>query len=337
MSIVVRYPGRACLLGEHCDWAGGASLTVPLPMGIELHAEAGSDGVDLRTDMDGELLEGTWATRDPAPGPVHALRFVPAVIDELVARGHPVAPTRLWGQASLPTGRGFSSSAAFCLALADALARRAGRVLDRRELVEIAYAAEHDRVGVACGRLDQIACAAGAPVFIQWGLAGGTPAIRPVVPRGVFHLVVAAFSAPRNTPGILEVLNRHFVADLRDRDLAEGARAVRVGIDAFAKAAERGARALETGDAWALGAAMDDAQRVYEEEWEVSLPLLRAPQLRRATQALRLRGALGAKFSGAGGDGSAVALFADAADADAARGWLEGEGTAAWYVPLRAT
>ena len=77
-SIVVRYPGRACLLGEHCDWAGGASLTIALPMGIEVKAEPETKGIHIHTDLDGELLEGSWSTHgevNPAGGP---LRFVPA-------------------------------------------------------------------------------------------------------------------------------------------------------------------------------------------------------------------------------------------------------------------
>ena len=38
MTVRVTYPGRIALLGEHCDWAGGASLVVPLAMGDDIEA-----------------------------------------------------------------------------------------------------------------------------------------------------------------------------------------------------------------------------------------------------------------------------------------------------------
>ena len=31
--VAVRVPGRVCLLGEHNDWAGGASVVVPMDRG----------------------------------------------------------------------------------------------------------------------------------------------------------------------------------------------------------------------------------------------------------------------------------------------------------------
>jgi mevalonate kinase len=54
---------------------------------------------------------------------------------------------------------------------------------------------------------------------------------------------------------------------------------------------------------------MDACQEIYEEDLASTFPALRAPGLVRAVRALRAAGALGAKFSGAGGDGSVVGLF----------------------------
>ena len=53
MSDIIRYPGRACLLGEHCDWAGG-SPTVPLPLGVQVEVEAGLSDIHL-TELHGRL------------------------------------------------------------------------------------------------------------------------------------------------------------------------------------------------------------------------------------------------------------------------------------------
>ena len=51
-----RYPGRACLLGEHCDWYGGSSLAVPLPMAVHAVCHPGSARLSISAEMDGRTL-----------------------------------------------------------------------------------------------------------------------------------------------------------------------------------------------------------------------------------------------------------------------------------------
>ncbi|MGI9626135.1 MAG: mevalonate kinase family protein, partial [Longimicrobiales bacterium] len=196
---LARYPGRSCLLGEHCDWAGGSSLTVPLPMGITVRGLDGPEGnkITLDTVLDGAPKQSSWHPSggvDPEGGP---LRFVPAALVALHARGIHPPPTLLRVTSDLPAGRGFSSSAAFTLAVVDALAQRAGHTFDPLEVADIAYEVEHDLLGVACGRLDQIACASRAPVFVRW--ADGTHVVQPAKPGTDFHLVVIALPTPRDT------------------------------------------------------------------------------------------------------------------------------------------
>ncbi len=57
-------------------------------------------------------------------------------------------------EGTLPIG-GLSSSAAVIIAFLQALCRVNGIHLDAAELIDIAYDAEHDYVGVSCGKLDQ--------------------------------------------------------------------------------------------------------------------------------------------------------------------------------------
>ena len=162
-TVRVRYPGRICLLGEHCDWAGGSSLTVPLPMGIDIRAEPARTGVALKSELDGELVDGHWSWDSPKPdsGP---LRFVPAAMAELKAAGLNLCPTELWVQSDLPAGRGFSSSAAFTLGVLDALARIGGQNLTARTLVNHAFAVENNRLGIKCGRLDSLSILDSPPI-----------------------------------------------------------------------------------------------------------------------------------------------------------------------------
>jgi len=330
-SVVVRYPGRACLLGEHCDWAGGSSLTVPLPMGIEIRAEKNRHGIAIHSELDGELLEAEWdigATMGHGP-----LRFVPAAAQQLLDSGIELVPTRLWVQSDLPAGRGFSSSAAFTLAVLDSLARAAGHEIATTELVEHAYQVERMRLGVNCGRLDQAACAAGQPLFIRWQqTANGDFEMQPrrVNTLSTLHLVVAAFDKPRDTQKILKTLSMHHQGPITDPD----GDAVREALSVFASMAEQAAHALANGDQLALGRAMNTAQSVYEQNLSDRFSSTRAPRLIRTCDGLRKQGAVGAKFSGAGGDGSVIALFPDARSADEALIWLQESDLEAWAVPV---
>jgi mevalonate kinase len=334
-TVRVRYPGRICLLGEHCDWAGGSSLTVPLPMGIDIRAEPARDGVTIKSELDGDLIEGHWSWDSPRPenGP---LRFVPAAMAEMKAAGMTLRPAELWVRSNLPAGRGFSSSAAFTLGVLDAMARVGGACLAAGALVELAYAVEHSRLGIKCGRLDPAACAAGQPLVLNW-VRGSDGQIemttKRIEPLGTLHLVVAAFDRPRDTQRILNTLNRHHSGPVQDAD----GDAVREAISEFASAAERGANALRNGNLQVLGDAMNRAQGVYEENLADRFASTRAPQLIQTVGALRNRGAMGAKFSGAGGDGSVVALFATENEARATCIWLEEGDLQAWYVPVGAT
>lgn len=296
---VVEVPGRICLLGEHCDWAGGAALVVPMDRVVRVRAEP-ADTLDATALLERRAI----AWQDGEGGP---LRFVGAVADELDARFGGVRGAHVHVDGDLPAGRGFSSSAAVCVALVRALGDLRGLTLDRSTEIEVAYAAEHDRCGVACGRLDPTAVAWGAPLFLRF--LGEDVDATPV--PASFELAVGSFSAPRDTAGILATLGRYHRGDvpLRDFSAVQAVGAVRGAIEGFAVQAGHARDALLDGDLVALGAAMNVCQDIYEEELMATLPVLHAPGLVRAVRALRAAGALGAKFSGAGGDGSVIGLF----------------------------
>ena len=123
------------------------------------------------------------------------------------------------------------------------------------ELADLAYETENGLLGVACGRLDPLACAAGTPVFLRW-TDGHAPIkrIRPGVPA---ILLLGSFSKPRNTPKILETLNSHFFGNSDERLSADACHATRHAIQVFGTQAQIGALALEQGDLSRLGEAMN--------------------------------------------------------------------------------
>ncbi|MFZ5475620.1 MAG: mevalonate kinase family protein [Myxococcota bacterium] len=320
-----RVPGRVCLLGEHNDWAGGAAIVVPMDRAVAARAEP-ADTLSATAVMEGRSF--AW-TDGEDPGP---LRFVPAVAAELAARFGVPATGRVHLDGDLPPGRGFSSSAATCVAVARALAGLHGLALTRDDEVEVAYRAEHDRVGVACGRLDPLACAHGVPLFLRF--AGDDVRVEPV--PACLELAVGSFRAPRDTPGILATLGRHFRGEvpLRDFDAVRRVGAVRGAMEGFCAQAIAGRSALVEGDLPALGACMDACEEIYEEELMAAIPALEAPGLVRAVRALRAAGALGAKFSGAGGDGSVVGLYPPRGDVAAGVAALDRLGLDAFAMEV---
>ena len=334
MTIKVSYPGRVCLLGEHCDWGGGSSLAVPLAQGICVTAEAAQEGLAAFSSMEGLLLQGRWDIQGSADQGGGHLRVVPAAVVALRARQIVVPPVRLTITSDLPPGRGFSSSAAFCLSVLDALAQHAGCRLDRISLAGLATHVERDLLGVPCGQLDPLACAAGTPLLLRWAPEGSV-SIEPIEPAKTLYLVVGSLAAPRDTSSILHTLQDHYYNKEPFRHDLKAVSEVRHALTTFGVEAEKGAMAMKNGDLTALGMSMNHCQDAYD-RMAARVPALRAPLLQQAVDGLRKCGALGAKFSGAGGDGSVIGLHGDQAKAEHAQAWLSRmSGVTAWIRAIQ--
>lgn len=149
-------PGRVNLLGEHTDYNGGPVLPFALPRRTVVLAGPG-DGWEAVSGLDGAVQ-----TFDPARAPegrwTDYLAGVVRVLQEMRA-----APPggRIAVASAVPVGAGLSSSAALSVAAARALSQLARRRLSREALAEVAYRAEHDIVGVQCGKMDQMIAAEG--------------------------------------------------------------------------------------------------------------------------------------------------------------------------------
>ena len=189
-------------------------------------------------------------------------------------------------RSSLPMGRGFSSSAAVCVASAVALAGHAQVELDPDTAAEVALAAERDDLGIGCGPMDPLACAHGRILHIRW------PSGEKRLLDGEPLLLAAAFPTATNSDHILTALSEN----LNRSD-------VRKAIDGWGELAEEGAECIS--DPVALGALLNRAQALYD---AIALPPLAAPGLGRARAAIDEL-CTGSKFTGAGGDRSLVAVF----------------------------
>lgn len=287
--------GRVCLLGEHCDWAGtGASLALPLQAEIRVRVSPGDWGLQVRSALGVSRVSADRRVMADDPN-----RYVVAVAQELWSQGLRWGPSRIVVDSEIPVGRGFSSSAAVCVATARALAALTQRQVDA---LQVAYAAEHDRLGVACGLLDPIACAAPGPVLIQW------PSAETQQIPGSPWVLAAALPDPVAAGPLLATLSAN-----RTRPDVQAA------LQGWGRLAQDAVADLAAQDWRALGDKLNHAQALHD-----AIAELHAPKLARLRA--ELPHALGSKFTGAGGDRSLVAVFAGAQERAAGRAWLEGQG-----------
>ncbi len=157
-AVVASAPGRVNLIGEHTDYNGGPVLPA---------------AVERRTAVAAAVDRGWRAITALEPGvrelAVDAARsgdwtdYLVGVVRELRAIGAAPPGASVAVGSAVPVGAGLASSAALTVAAAKALSLLAGRRLQPAELAAVAYRAEHDYVGVRCGRMDQTIAAHGEP------------------------------------------------------------------------------------------------------------------------------------------------------------------------------
>ncbi len=156
-EVIARAPGRIEFIGNHTDYNGGPVLGAAIDRGVWVGLARRDDGVrrfvteahprpTMLAAASAERMTGADAWINYPLGVLIALREAGA--------GTP-AGFELAVVSDVPTGAGLSSSAAIELASGLAFLEAAGQVLDRETLVSVCRRAENQFVGVPCGILDQ--------------------------------------------------------------------------------------------------------------------------------------------------------------------------------------
>lgn len=158
-EIGARAPGRVNLIGEHTDYNGGLVLPCAIDRDtVVLAARRGDRRLRVHSrELAAEaLLEagapvrtGTWSD------------YVAGVCFALAEAGHPVPGLDVAVASDVPGGAGLSSSAALEVAVALLCGAALGERIPSLEIARLAHRAESGFVGVACGRMDQLASALG--------------------------------------------------------------------------------------------------------------------------------------------------------------------------------
>jgi galactokinase len=163
-SFTAKAPARANIIGEHTDYApnGGHVLPTPLPFFTTVTIE--ESGPSGRMEAVSERYQGEPVVRnldEPARGG-HWTDYILGCL-RVAATKIAVPGVKLSVKSDVPIGCGISSSAALCVATVRALKGLTGATWSDEEIALIAYEAEHDYVGVPCGKMDQFASSIGRP------------------------------------------------------------------------------------------------------------------------------------------------------------------------------
>lgn len=156
-------PGRVNLIGEHIDYNGGFVFPGALTIGIYGVMRYRNDNlIRMRSkNIDGEVIinlneplvykkEDDWGN------------YPKGVIKELLDRGHQIKGMDLLFYSNLPDGAGLSSSAALeVLTGYIMLYLENPKNIDRVELSKLCQLVENKFIGVSCGIMDQFSVALG--------------------------------------------------------------------------------------------------------------------------------------------------------------------------------
>ena len=298
---VTRAPGRVNLIGDHTDYQDGWCLPVAINREVRI---AWSARADDQLDV---------ASVDVPDGDVQFARLVAASREALDQRGRRSVGIDARIRSTLLIGAGLSSSAAVEVALALTLATAARLDLSRRELALAAQEIEQRATGVPCGVMDQMASVfgvAGHALLLDCRTLDVTPV---ALPESVELLVVHSGQARRlqtsayaeRRAACVAAAGRLGLASLRDANLAD------VRDDPLARhVVSENARvlafvdALRSGDVHGAGALMNASHASLRDDFRVSTRALDT-----LVEQLRHEGAHGARLTGAGFGGCAIALM----------------------------
>ena len=179
---VFSVPGRSEIIGNHTDHNRGKVLAGAIDRDIIAVVAKNSDGV-IRFHSEGyapdEVSILDTHTADNFEKYTSAA-LIAGVVNGFEARGYAVGGYDCYSNTEVLKGSGISSSAAYEVMIGNILNHlyNGGRI-DNKELAHIAQYAENKFFGKPCGLMDQMACAVGGFVYIDFADAN-QPRVEPI-------------------------------------------------------------------------------------------------------------------------------------------------------------
>ncbi|MDN3585753.1 galactokinase [Pedobacter aquatilis] len=154
-------PGRVNLIGEHIDYNGGLVMPCAITLGTWLAISPNSDGkFRFRSLNFSEQIEVESNVLHQKNGSLWA-NYPIGVINEFIKDGKEITGLDFLYFGNIPIGSGLSSSASIEIATAFALNDYFNLEYDNLDLVKIAKRVENDFIGLNSGIMDQFAVAYG--------------------------------------------------------------------------------------------------------------------------------------------------------------------------------
>ena len=325
-AFVVRAPGRVNLIGEHTDYNDGFCLPMAIDRALWIALRPRRDGQVGVAALDvGESI--TFELGALSPGEAGWGQYVTGVAWALQHNGYNLSGWEGVMSSDISIGSGLSSSAALELAVARAFAAVSGFAWQPEGMARIAQQTENQWLKLRTGIMDQLIGATGVegqallidcrslarePVPLP---SGATVVVMDTrTPRG---LVNSAYNERRAE--CEQAAQRLGVAALRDVSRAD---LERLG-DRLSPVLRRRARhvitenertllaaaAMRAGDTAELGRLMNASHDSLRDDYEVTSVTLDAM----VASARRQKGCWGARMTGAGFGGCAIALVAEPA------------------------
>jgi galactokinase len=319
-EVVASAPGRVNLIGEHTDYNGG--FVLPCAVERRVAAAVGRGGNELYSTHFEEarpmsnVKDSSWADYP---------RGVAWAIGEA---GHETGALQAAFAGDVPLGSGLSSSAAIEAATALALDALFGLGIGRKDLAVLCQRAENEFVEVNSGIMDQYAsllCEKGAALLVDCRSLEAKNVPLDLEEAG-FALLVCDTRVERGLADTgyndrratceraAKTLGLEQLRDAREEDLdrlsGEELKRARHIVSENARVLEA-VEALRDEDFHDLGRLMYASHASMRDDFEISTPELDA-----FVELAEEAGALGARLTGAGFGGCAIALVS-AADAEA--------------------
>ncbi|MCC6016172.1 MAG: GHMP kinase [Desulfurococcaceae archaeon] len=172
-EVIVSAPGRLDFLNTHQDYKGLPVVAV----GINLRTYVAARRVDsdyvvvgsANIREESEEYIDKFSIQNPVLLDKRKLfgNYIRAAISLLKSQGHRVKGVEIWIRSWVPIGSGLGSSGTLLVSVLAALNEILDLGLSPKDIAEYAYIAEHDVMGIPCGRLDQYAAAFGNIVYIE--------------------------------------------------------------------------------------------------------------------------------------------------------------------------
>jgi galactokinase len=323
-------PGRVTLIGEHVDYNDGRTLLLALPYRTVVAARRRDD--DQVRLISAQADDGWSGSLDELePGRIEGwMAYALGAVWAVRAGGSDVPGMDLAVDSAVPVGAGLSSSAALVCSVAaatcalagaeDLLADEAGRA----RLAAIGVEAETIFVGAPTGGMDQAAsvraragqallldCRDSSVAHLPLDLRGQGLALLVIDTEAPHRNADNAYAARRRTCEAaarqLGIASLRDVVDLDDAlerlDDSESQRRVRHVVTEIDRVAEA-ATLLAAGQVEAIGPLLEASHRSLRDDYEVS-----CDELDLAVDIATEAGALGARMTGGGFGGSAIALI----------------------------